>query len=51
MDYKSYKTYYLALSGKCLLTPGTEEGGVNSEVSGRFPEAVTLWLKRRSMTG
>lgn len=41
----------LVLSGKCLLTPGTEKGGVNSEVSGSFPEGVMSWLKRKSMTG
>lgn len=40
MAQKSWNIYYPALSGKYLLTPGTEEGGLHSERSGRLPGDV-----------
>lgn len=44
MAHKSYNAYCAALSGKCLLTPGTEEGGLTLQGSGSLPEAVRAEL-------
>lgn len=44
------RTTKLSFLENVLLTSDTEEGGVNTEVSGRFPEGVMSGLKRRSMT-